>query len=201
MKILAFGDTHGDVSLSKALAEKAKRENVELVLVCGDITHFDTFFPGTFYEFLKRNLKVMFVRGNHESEATAEFLGKTYNIKDLHGKVVTYQNIAFIGLGGANVGPFPFHEDGVLELLRNNLSKISKENLKKIIVSHVHPAGSKIENFSTYFKGSTALEKIIKEFEPDLVLCSHVHEAAGIEEQIGKTRVINVGKFGKILDV
>jgi Icc-related predicted phosphoesterase len=35
---------------------------------------------------------------------------------------------------------------------------------------------------------------------PDFLLCSHVHEAEGIEEIIGTTRVINVGKQGKIFD-
>ncbi len=203
MKVLAFGDIHGDVSLSKALAEKAEKEKVNLVLVCGDITHFNNFFPGTFYEFVKRNLKVMFVRGNHESGATADFLSEFYNITNLHNKIVNYENIAFTGIGGANVGPFPFSEEKIFEMLNKNLMKISKSKdiTKKVVVSHVHPSGSLIENFSSFFKGSSALERIIKEFEPDLVLCSHVHEAAGIEENMGRTKVINVGKFGKILEL
>ncbi len=203
MKVLAFGDIHGDVSLSKQLAEKAEKENVDLVLICGDITHFDTFFPGTLYEFVKRNLKTMFVRGNHESDATAEFLSELYKLIDLHGKVVTYNNVALTGLGGANVGPFPFSEEVAFEILKNNLTKIKNyKNIKKrVVVSHVHPSGSKIENFSKFFKGSIALEKIIKEFQPDLVVCSHVHEATGIEEKIGNTTVINVGKTGKILEL
>jgi Icc-related predicted phosphoesterase len=32
-------------------------------------------------------------------------------------------------------------------------------------------------------------------------LHGHIHEAAGFEEQIGKTKVINVGKEGKILEL
>lgn len=37
-KILAIGDIHGDVDLVKKLAKKAKDENVDLVILAGDLT-------------------------------------------------------------------------------------------------------------------------------------------------------------------
>ena len=37
--------------------------------------------------------------------------------------------------------------------------------------------------------------------KPDLVISGHLHETAGKEDKIGKTRLINPGPFGKILDV
>ena len=42
LKILAAGDIHGDTSLAKELANKAEKEKVDLVILCGDITSFDT---------------------------------------------------------------------------------------------------------------------------------------------------------------
>jgi len=51
------------------------------------------------------------------------------------------------------------------------------------------------------FPGSKGVRKAIDKFHPDLLLCSHVHEAEGIEEKIGKTHVINVGKKGKIIEI
>ena len=63
----------------------------------------------------------------------------------------------------------------------------------------MHPRGSKAE-FSG-FKGSKAVEKAIKEFHPDIAICSHIHEAAGIEEKIGKTKVINVSRKAKIFEI
>ena len=45
-----------------------------------------------------------------------------------------------------------------------------------------------------------ALKNFIEKYQPDFVLCGHVHEAAGIEDFIGKTKVINVGRNGKILE-
>ena len=58
-----------------------------------------------------------------------------------------------------------------------------------------------MEKFSNIFPGSEGVKKAIDTFKPDFLLCSHVHEAEGIEEKIGKTTVINVGKKGKIIEV
>ena len=63
----------------------------------------------------------------------------------------------------------------------------------------MHPANSKSE-FSG-FKGSESIAKAIEKFKPDFLLHGHIHEASGIEEKIGSTKVINVGREGKILEL
>ena len=37
-RILAAGDIHGDSKLTRKLAEKAEKENVDLVILTGDLT-------------------------------------------------------------------------------------------------------------------------------------------------------------------
>ena len=69
------------------------------------------------------------------------------------------------------------------------------------MVTHVHPSGSMIEKFTQFFEGSKAVKRAIDKFQPDIMLCAHVHEAEGLEEKIGKTRVINVGSKGKIFEI
>ena len=69
------------------------------------------------------------------------------------------------------------------------------------MVTHVHPKETKIEKFSSFVQGSEGITKAVKSLKPDLLLCGHVHEAAGIEEKLGSTRVINVGKEGTILEL
>jgi Icc-related predicted phosphoesterase len=63
----------------------------------------------------------------------------------------------------------------------------------------MHPEGSSSEK--TGFKGSSSIKKAIKEFKPDVALFSHIHEAGGIEDKIGKTRLINVSRKGTIFDI
>jgi hypothetical protein len=114
---------------------------------------------------------------------------------------VKYKDIGIFGAGGSTkVGPVPpVHEDEMFELLKKGHERI-RYLKKKIMVTHEHPEGSVME-FDKMFEGSSAIRKAIDSFKPDVVLCGHIHEAEGIEEMIGTSRVINVGSEGRIIDL
>lgn len=200
LKILAAGDIHGDTSLAEKLAERAEKEKVDLVILCGDITFAEQSTENLIGPFVKRKEKVLLIPGNHETIATADFLSQLYGIKNLHGYSVKYKGVGIFGAGGANIGLFQLEEKEIYDLLKKGFEKI-KDIKKKIMVTHVHPEGSKMEKFTKVFPGSSGVKKAIEKFKPDILLCSHVHEAEGIEEKIGDTRVINVGKKGKIIQI
>ena len=200
MKILASGDIHGDTSLAKSLAEKAEKENVDLVVLCGDLTFAEQSTEGIIGPFAKKNKKVVLIPGNHETIATADFLAELYGATNLHGYSIKAEDIGLFGAGGANIGLFQLSEEELYNLLKQGFEKI-KDAKTKIMVTHVHPSGTKMEKFTQFFPGSTGIRKAIDAFKPDILLCSHVHEAEGIEEMIGKTKVINVGKKGKIIEL
>ncbi|MBW3015388.1 metallophosphoesterase [Candidatus Woesearchaeota archaeon] len=202
MKILASGDLHGDTNLAERLAKRAEKENVDLVILCGDITNFESSTKNLIGPFRRVGKKVLLIPGNHESVATADFLAQVYGARNIHGYSVVYEDIGIFGAGGAtNVGPSPvILEDDMFELLKKGNDNL-KDIKKKIMVTHVHPKGSLIEKFSNFVPPSKAVRKAIDTFKPDILLCSHVHEAEGIEDKIGKTRVINVGKNGKIIEL
>ncbi|MBT4823862.1 hypothetical protein HN695_00665 [Candidatus Woesearchaeota archaeon] len=200
MKILATGDIHGDVSFAKKLAKTAKDENVDLVLITGDITYFDQGVDGLIGPFKKAGKKVLFIPGNHDSFATADFLAEVYGIKNVHGYSVKYEDVGIFGCGFANIGPNQIDENEIFDNLKKGHENI-RYLKKKIMMTHVHPSDTKMEKFSDFVKGSEGVKKAIEKFKPDILFCSHVHEAQGIEEKIGETRVINVGKEGKIIDI
>lgn len=201
LKILAAGDIHGDTDLAEKLAERAKKENVDLVVLCGDITLFEQKIDNIIGPFKKRGEKLLLIPGNHETLATADFLAEMYDVKNIHGYAVRYKDVGLFGCGGSNVGPTtPIPEDETFDLLKKGFDKI-KYLKKKIMITHTHPSKSKMAKMSNFVPGSTGVKKAIDEFKPDILLCSHVHEAEGIEEKIGNTRVINVGKKGKIIEL
>ena len=86
----------------------------------------------------------------------------------------------------------------MFELLKKGHQGI-KDTKKKIMVTHMHPSGSKAE--FTYFEGSKGIRKAIDKFHPDILIDAHIHEAGGMEEKIGKTRVINVSRREKIFEI
>lgn len=200
MKILAFGDIHGDINLCRELAKKAEKENVDLVVLCGDITFAERSTRDLIGPFVKRGKKVVLIPGNHESLATADFLAELYGATNLHGYSIRAGDVALFGCGGANIGLHQISEKEMYDLLSKGFKHI-KDVKKKIMVTHVHPSGTLMEKFTQIFPGSKGVRKAIEKFKPDILLCSHVHEAEGLEEKIGKTRVINVGRKGKIIEI
>ena len=200
LRILASGDIHGDTGLAKKLAEKAEKEKVDLVILCGDITFAEQSTKNLIGPFVKKHKKVLLIPGNHESVATADFLAELYGATNLHGYSIKIGDVGLFGAGGANIGLNRMNEKEIYDILKKGNDKI-KDLKKKIMVTHVHPSGTKIEKFTRFFPGSIGIKKAVEKFKPDILLCSHVHEAEGIEEKIGKTRVINVGKRGKIIEL
>ena len=202
MKILAASDLHGDLSAAKKLAVKAKKEKVDLIILSGDILAKDS-PQGVIGEFKKNNQKVLLVPGNHDSFATTDFVAEFYGVRNIHGYYAIYtdkneEKIGFFGCGGADIGLTKITERETFNVLKKSFDKIKPLN-KKVMVTHMHPAGSKAE-FSG-FEGNQGITKAIKEFKPDVLLCGHIHEASGIEEKIGKTKIINLGPEGKIIEI
>jgi len=199
LKILAAADLHGDSRATKRLAKRADKEEVDLVVLCGDLTGFvegkDLIKP-----FKDKNKKVLILPGNWDSFATVDFLAQVYGVKNIHGYSAEYEGVGFFGAGSAtDVGPrSTVSEIEIMKTLEKAHSGL-KGIEKKVMLTHMHPSGSKSE-FSG-IEGSISIRKAINKFKPEILLHGHIHEASGIEETIEGTRVINVGKKGVLLEV
>ncbi len=200
MKILAAGDIHSDKELVEKLADKAEKENVDLVILAGDLGLAGAQMDGMIGPFVKRKKQVFVIPGNHESNACVSSLAELYGIRNIHGKYEIIGNVGFFGAGGANTGPFSTSESEIYSMLKKGFEGV-KNIEKKVMITHVHPRNSLMENFSSLVRGSESVRGAIESLKPDLLICAHVHEAEGIEELIGKTKVINVSRSGKIIDI
>ena len=200
MKILATGCVHSDDALVHQLVQTAQQEQVDLVVICGDLTLAEHNAEGVIKPFVDNNIPVAFVPGNHESVATADFLEELFSVKNLHGSSLTHGEIGFFGCGGANIGLHQLSETEIFELLSEGHERIKSAGTR-VMVTHNHPADTKMAQMSKFVIGSSGVKKAVEMLQPDLLLCAHVHEASGLEEQMGKTRVINVAKRGTIIDL
>ncbi|MFZ5955237.1 MAG: metallophosphoesterase family protein [Nanoarchaeota archaeon] len=195
LRILAAGDLHGNSAISEMLAKKAKENDVDLVILLGDI-HGMNNSDNLIGPFKKANKKVIFVPGNWDSTFESNMIEAVYGIKNINGKYVIYEDTGIIGIGNPDFQLY-LEEESVFLKLKSNFEKVKTKN--KILVSHLHAYGTKTE-FSG-FQGSLALRKAIDNFQPDFFLSAHIHEAEGIEEKIGKTKLISVGKKGRIIEI
>ena len=148
---------------------------------------------------MKAKKQVLLIPGNHESVATIDFLSEMYpNTKNIHGYSFKKDNLGIFGAGSADVGINTIKDSEIFNLLKKGHEWI-KDSPKKIMVTHMHPQGSKAE-FSG-FEGSKGVKKAIKEFQPNFLITAHIHEASGMEEYMGKTKVINVSRKEKIFEI
>lgn len=199
-KVMAIGDIHGDLRLVERLAEKAVREDVDIVILAGDLTFAEKSIEGIIGPFARAKKDILIVPGNHEAISTTAFLSEVYApySKHLHGYSFRKESVGFFGAGTANMGIHQIRDSEIFNLLSKSHEKI-KDLRKTVMVTHIHPAGSKSE-FSG-FVGSEAVRKAIDKFQPDIAICAHIEEGSGLEEKMGKTHVINVARKEKIFEI
>lgn len=195
-RILAASDVEGDSGATKKLAKKAKKEGVDLVVLAGDLTGWNE-SDEILKPFVDNDQKVVFVPGNHDTSEMARFLTELYGTKNVDNHYVKYGDVGVFGVGSPD-GRLSLDEERAFAKLKKDFNKV-KDLEKKIMVSHLNAAGTKSE-FSG-IEGSTGVRKAIEELQPDVFLSGHIHEAEGLSEKIGKTRVYSVGKKGKVIEI
>lgn len=201
VRFLAFSDHHADPRLQAKMYDTAKKENIDLVFIPGDFSTqgMDQVPKNMVGPFLSLKSKVYVLHGNHETEASVKFVEQKYQLNPFEGFI--HKDVGFFGAGGADIGPFPTDDSDIFDVLQKSHDKV-KNAKKKVMITHVHPRGSIIEKMCPVEEtGSAAVRKAIDLFKPDLLICGHIHEAGGIEENIGNTRVVSVACTGRIFEL
>jgi uncharacterized protein len=199
MKILAISDVHGDTAFMQEMAEKGAKEEVDLVIIAGDILDFDEHTSGLIGPFKDKGLEVAIIPGNHEGMAEINSMVEKYDIKNLHGYSLKFGDIGIFGCGYADIGLHQLNDEEFFSTLKKAHDSL-KDVKKKLMVTHIQPNDSVI-GLKMPGWGSSGVRKAIQEFQPEVHICGHIHETHGIEEVIGSTRVINVGKTGRIIEL
>jgi len=199
-RILAVGDIHGDENLVKKLAKKAKDENVDVVIIAGDLTMLEHSTKNLIGPFIKEKKEVILIPGNHETMSTINTLTQIYEgTRHVHGYSVRRGDVGIFGSGyESSTGPFFIEDEEIFRILKKGNEKV-KDLKKKIMITHAHHRGS-VAEFSG-FPGSKAVEKAIREFKPDVLISAHIHEAGGLQEKIGNTQVLHVGRKPTIFEI
>ncbi len=199
-KVLAIGDLHGDSGLAKRIAQIAKKEKVDLIIIPGDLTWLEQPAQDLIKPFDQLGKKILIMPGNHETLPVIDSFENAYNnAKNIHGNSFRLNDVGFFGAGYAtNAGPFFIEESEVFNLLKKSHEEI-KDSEKKIMITHMHHKGSKAE--FTGWEGSKAVLKAIKRFRPDIVINGHIHEAGGIVEYFYGTKIINVARKPSIFEI
>lgn len=197
MKILAFVDLHGDSGFLKKIVERAKKDDIDLVVCAGDFTVFESAAGFVLKQLNSIGKPVLLIPGNHETpEVTKKAATEFENIVDLHGKSWQKDNYLFLGYG---TGGFAERDVRFRQVAREWRRKVGDEKI--IMVLHGPPHGTKLDDVMGENVGNKDFTMGIKRIVPKLVICGHLHENAGKVDFIGKTQVINPGYEGMVIEL
>lgn len=201
MKFLAISDVHSEKN--ENLYKYLENNDIDLVIITGDITDFG---PLEFVdEFVKSILEydcdVIAIPGNCDPAGICNAINDS-GAFCLHKQIVAYGNAILFGYGGSN--PTPFDTPGEIEdnkiygdvyelLAQHEYVANDKVPRVKILVTHAPPYNTKADLVNDDHVGSQGIQKSIHEFEPDINICGHIHEAKSQDKIGNTTNVFNPG--------
>lgn len=200
MKLLAFVDMHGSLKALQKVKIKAKQ--ADIIVCAGDISIFEQRIEYFLQEFNKLKKPFLIIPGNHETAEDIQAASLFFeNVINLHKKTYIKENYLFMGYGEGGFSMVDKNFNRVSKKFEKKIKKFKNNNKKIILVTHAPPYKTKIDRIMKESCGNKNIKKFILKVKPDLVISGHLHENAGKEDKIGKTRVINPGPFGKMINI
>jgi Icc-related predicted phosphoesterase len=192
MKIQVFSDIHNDL---RALERNASVE-ADLYFAAGDLVSWARGLPACGEVLKPLGKKLYVIPGNHESAADIAAFCNDFGFENFHEGVFERDGIQFAGLGYSNPTPFNTPGEYSEDDIEARLAKFEGLN-PFVLVCHAPPLETALDKTSGGVHcGSRAVRTFIDTHQPAWFFCGHIHEAAGVEIKMGKTRARNVGPKG-----
>lgn len=197
MKLLAVADIHGASNTAKKIAQSVSDENVDIIVLTGDVTNFgdESSFINVLAVFDTLGPPLFYVPGN--CDLVMGTRSNAHRWVSIHGIVREHMGFDFLGVGGSNPSPFStpleLEETEISGILTKAIHARGDERRPLVLVSHPPPWGTNVDKvFRGQHVGSMAVRSFVESQRPKLVLCGHIHEARGMD-RIGGTTVVNSG--------
>ena len=199
-RILGLADLHDRIEMLDPL----KEFDADLIVFCGDLHNAgnrETASPAA-HALASLGPPVLIVPGNMDPRDFVPDLWNEAGLRMLHLTSFCLEDVGFLGMGGmiaksprrlGNPARYYHRDDEVYGTLAAAYPNVSGTRCK-IVVVHQPPWGAQDTLYNGESSGSVSLRCFVQEYQPDLLLCGHIHEARG-ESFIGSTRIVNVGEL------
>lgn len=197
MRLLIFSDIHNDwKTLERLLAIEA-----DYYIAAGDQITWAKGIERCGEILQARRDKMYVLPGNHESAEQVATMCARFGLHNFHEQHLQIGKWKVAGLGYSS--PTPFNTPGEYSeaQLGERLRRFA-ELRPLVLVCHAPPYGTALDQVRNgLHAGSHAVREFIEKHQPEYFFCGHIHEAEGVEIEMGKTRAKNVGKRGHLLEL
>jgi uncharacterized protein len=199
-RILGLADLHDRIEM----LDRLKDIDADLIVFCGDLHNAgsrETALPAAF-ALANLGPPVLIVPGNMDHRDVVPDLWEEAGLRMLHRSSFCFADMGFLGMGGmvakdprrlGDLARYYHQDDEVYETLAAAYQDIADARIKIVIV-HQPPRGAQDTLYNGESSGSVSLRRFVQEYQPDLLLCGHIHEARGTCF-VGSTRIVNVGEL------
>jgi Icc-related predicted phosphoesterase len=197
VKLLIFSDIHNDwKTLERILAVEA-----DFYISAGDQVSWGRGLDQAGEILRTRGDKVWVLPGNHETASQIAALCEMYGLNNFHERTFAVGEWKVAGLGYSSITPFDTPGEYTEEQIEAKLAPFAKLD-RLVLVCHAPPWGTDLDQIRDGLHGgSKAVREFIEKHQPVHFFCGHIHEGAGKEVAIGRTRARNVGKKAFLLDL
>jgi len=187
MRIFAASDLHGKKRHFAALQDGIRQSRADAVVLAGDILNYRR-RPELLLLLEALPVPVFIVRGNSDPVYLERWAAQSRNVRSLHLNRVALNGVDLVGVGGTL--PIPFHSRAGWHEAQTLRRLAPMVHSRTIVVAHPPPWGCRDQVMGRFHAGSRGLSKLIHERSPAVIICGHIHEAAGVD-RMGDTVVVN----------
>ncbi len=186
MRLYAVADIHGRSERLAAIKSNVEKYRPDVLVAAGDIA---TFQRASFVSELGNLLlPVLALRGNSDSKRVESWFALDGNVIFLNNRDVMLKGAHFAGASGTIPVPFRSRIAFRETVIWNRL--IPRITPQTVLIAHPPPWGCLDRVMGKYHAGCKSLEKVIRNCQPALLICGHIHEDSGIDH-LGKTLIVN----------
>lgn len=197
LRVLGLVDLHWS---GRRPLELPDLSQIDLVLLGGDLTHFG---GAAVARRLVDHIRaagpaVLAVCGNCDRPEVEDYLSAEGLGLDRRAQVVAGAVVAGIS-GGLPFGGCPYErseEDFAAAGVEARAAAVATgASGPTILVSHQPPYGTRCDRvLRLKHVGSHSIRRLVDEWQPDLVLCGHIHESRG-RDRVGRSLILNPGPW------